>query len=99
PPRQPHTYPTRRSSDLRNVAETRELSVHAKNLQQNPQAEGHPRWHLYPTELPEVPQQKPESGAREFQCVKSKQPGNTAAGADARSEEHTSELQSPYDLV
>src|SRR5207248_11171279 len=79
-----HSFPTRRSSDL---------ARRARYAARRPLREGVERWSLRP----------PLTAARRWPCGDGEDRTGgrrrSSRAAPARSEEHTSELQSPYDLV
>src|SRR5207248_3951537 len=91
PPRDPHSFPTRRSSDLREQDEALERRLEDADGRERavgpaPAREAVPQ--------PRVAAPDPEDRVRLVLDALDAEPNRVE-----RSEEHTSELQSPYDLV
>src|SRR5207248_9756653 len=97
PRRDLHSFPTRRSSDLTRFPVHRLTLAHGDTL------------FLYTDGLTEAPNRAgAEYGLHRIRTLAARHPGIEPAGLISkcledlqcfRSEEHTSELQSPYDLV
>src|SRR5690348_18215336 len=87
-----HSFPTRRSSDLHLVARERAAEVRREKV-------GQQRQHKQRAAVHEQRAQELRIGAIAGQRREMMHEPAKTAGAGSRSEEHTSELQSPVHLV
>src|SRR5207249_7564988 len=90
-----HPLPTRRSSDLRRVSRAGADSVLADTP---PQGEGY-AMHDLPRGEPLVPERGREEALDVVACPQGEPALRNEGFTSGRSEEHTSELQSRFDLV